>query len=106
MAVFQEDFLSNELLKVFIVCHSHNQRHMRRKASLEYSTRALSTLMGIGSSPNTVCPRNIVLDLPSRDIPESNGDDESRRFPLLYLREWRSIASAFLVVGKCCCSRL
>ena len=106
MAVFQGAALSNELLKVFIVCHSHNQCHMRRKARLEYSTRALSTLMGIGSSPNTVCPRDIVLDLPSRDMPESNSDDESRRFPLLYLREWRSIASAFLVLGKCCCSRL
>ena len=48
MAVFQEEFLSNELLKVFIVCHSHDQCHMRRKASLQYSTRGLSTLMGIG----------------------------------------------------------
>ena len=106
MAVFQENFLSNELLKVFTVCHSHDQCHMRRKASLKYSTRGLSTLMGIGSSPNTVCPHDIVLSLPSCNMPEPNGDDVSRRFPLLYLREWRSIASAFLVLGKCCCSRL
>ena len=45
MAVFQEDFLSNELLKVFIVCHSHIQDAV----------------------------------------------------PVLYLREGRTIASAFLV---------
>ena len=75
---------------------------MRRKASLKSNTRALSTFTDIGSSPNTVCSRDIVLHLPSRDMPESNGDDESRRVPVLYLREWIIIASAFLVWLGCC----
>ena len=98
-AVFWDILPSNKLLKVFVVCHFSHLLSVSEVARQASSTvRERYQLPRASTPPNTVCPHDIVLNLPSRDMPEPNGDDKSRRIlAVLYLREWRSIASAFLV---------